>query len=127
RKACLSVDLRSTFFFGKMRAGRKIWRRTMGWRDAVLSSLRSFRQRHGTRMITRQEFITEELPRIISATGSTGRTPQQTLSRILQELRDEGLVEFLGDGSYFLQDATIDIDEEDLTDEAIDHAIRARR
>jgi hypothetical protein len=78
-------------------------------------------------MIARQDFITEELPRIISATGSTGRTPHQTLSRVLQELRDEGLVEFLGNGNYFLQDTTIDVDEEDLIDEALDHAIRSRR
>ncbi len=78
-------------------------------------------------MIARHDFITEELPRIISAAGSKGRTPHQTLSRVLQELRDEGLVEFLGNGNYFLQDTTIDIDEEDLTDEAIDHAIRSRR
>jgi hypothetical protein len=101
--------------------------RPMRWRDAVLVSLRSFRDRPGTRMIARQEFITEELPRIISATGSTGRTPHQTLSRVLQELRDDGLIDFLGNGSYFLQDATIDIDEEDLTDEALDLAIRSRR
>jgi hypothetical protein len=99
----------------------------MRWRDAVLFSLRSFRQRHGTRMIARQDFIAEELPRIISATGSAGRTPHQTLSRVLQELRDQGLVEFLGNGNYFLQDAAIDIDDEDLSDEALDHAIRSRR
>jgi hypothetical protein len=78
-------------------------------------------------MIARQAFIIEELPRIISAAGSRGRTPHQTLSRVLQELRDEGLVEFLGNGSYFLQDSAVDIDEEDLTDEAIDYAIRSRR
>ena len=99
----------------------------MRWRDAVLLSLQSFRQRHGTRMIARQDFITEELPRIITATASTGSTPHQTLSRVLQELRDEELVEFLGNGNYFLQDTPIDIDEEDFTDEAIDHALRARR
>src|SRR6516165_6286931 len=97
------------------------------WREAVLFSLQSFRQRHATRMIARQDFITEELPRIISATGSTGRTPHQTLSRVLQELRDEGLVDFLGNGNYFLQDTAIDIDEEDFTDEAIELAIRAQR
>jgi hypothetical protein len=78
-------------------------------------------------MIARQDFITEELPRIVSATGSTGRTPHYTLSPVLQEFRDGGLVEFLGNGNYFLQDTTIDVDEEDLTDEALDHAIRSRR
>jgi predicted restriction endonuclease len=37
------------------------------------------------------------------------------------------MIEFLGNGSYFFQDSIIDIDEEDLTDEALDHAIRSRR
>jgi len=97
------------------------------WRDAVLLSLQAFRHGHGTRMIARQPFIAEELPVIVSATGSTGRTPHQTLSRVLQELRDEGLVDFLGNGNYFLQDTAIDIDEEDFTDEAIELAIRAQR
>ncbi|WP_309601459.1 HNH endonuclease [Sphingomonas sp.] len=37
---------------------------------------------------------------IIAATGSTGATPWQTLSRELQELRDQGLLEFVGPGVY---------------------------
>lgn len=37
---------------------------------------------------------------IIAATGSTGATPWQTLSRELQELRDRGLLEFVGSGVY---------------------------
>jgi hypothetical protein len=44
-------------------------------------------------MISRKHFIEQELPQIISSTGSEGLTPQQTLSRVLQELRDDGLVE----------------------------------
>lgn len=99
----------------------------MGWRDAVLFSLTAFSKRHGTRMIGRQEFIAEELPRIILQTDSKGKTPDQTLSRVLQDLRDEGLVEFLGNGNYFLQDTPIDVDDEDLTDEALDLAIHARK
>lgn len=34
------------------------------------------------------------------ATGSTGATPWQTLSRELQQLRDSGLLEFVGQGVY---------------------------
>lgn len=37
---------------------------------------------------------------IVTATGSTGSTPWQTLSRELQELRDRGLLEFVGGGVY---------------------------
>ncbi len=69
----------------------------------------------------------EELPNIVAAPSSAGAPPHYTLSKVLQELRDEGLVEFLEKGSYLLQDTNIDVDDEDLTDEAIDHAIRARR
>lgn len=99
----------------------------MRWRDAVLDSLRAYHIRHGSRMIPRQQFIAEELTAIAAAVGSVGRTPEQTLSRILQELRDDGLVQFLGSGFYLLLDSAIDVSSEDFTDEAIDHAIRARR
>jgi putative restriction endonuclease len=37
---------------------------------------------------------------IIAATGSQGATPMQTLSRVLQELRDTRRIEFVGDGVY---------------------------
>lgn len=64
---------------------------------------------------------------MVAATNSSGLTPDQTVSRNLQELRDAGLVEFLDRGFYFLLDAVVDVDDEDLTDEALDHAIRASR
>jgi putative restriction endonuclease len=37
---------------------------------------------------------------IVAETGSSGATPWQTLSRELQELRDRGLLEFVGAGVY---------------------------
>lgn len=37
---------------------------------------------------------------IVAATNSTGATPWQTLSRVLQELRDTGKIEFVGEGVY---------------------------
>lgn len=40
------------------------------------------------------------MPTIVAATGSAGTTPWQTLSRELQELRDQGLLEFVGSGVY---------------------------
>ncbi len=99
----------------------------MQWRDAVLNSLRSFSIRNKTRSVERQQFIAEELPVIIGATSSQGLTPHQTLSRIFQELRDEGLIEFLERGHYLLLDAPIDVESEDLTDEAIDFALLASK
>jgi hypothetical protein len=74
----------------------------MSWRDAVLAALHRFSDRHATRVIGRQEFLAEELERIIGDTGSQGQTPDQTVSRVLQELRDEGLLEFLNAGEYQL-------------------------
>jgi hypothetical protein len=97
------------------------------WRDAVLNSLREFANRHRTRTVERQQFIAEELPSIASTTSSTGSTPSQTLSRVLQELRDSGYIQFLDRGYYLLLDQLIDVDFEELTDEALDFALQANK
>jgi len=49
------------------------------------------------------------------------------LSRELQELRDAGVLDFLGDGEYVLLDAPIHVETEPLPDDAIDLAIRHNR
>jgi putative restriction endonuclease len=46
-----------------------------------------------------------ELPRIVRETASRGATPEATLRRELQELRDRGGIEFLGQGRYRLTTA----------------------
>jgi hypothetical protein len=56
-----------------------------------------------------------------------GVTPTQTLSRILQDLRDAGKLEFVDPGKYLLLDSDIDVEYEDLPDEAIDRALQANR
>jgi putative restriction endonuclease len=56
--------------------------------------------RTGSTIFDRQTLIDAEGPRILGDTGSGGATPWQTLSRVLQELRDEGLLEFVGGGTY---------------------------
>jgi hypothetical protein len=99
----------------------------MQWRDAVLSSLRAYSQRRATRVVHRQAFIAEEMDTISSATQSQGATPTQTLSRVLQDLRDEGTLEFLDPGTYLLLDVPINVETEELTEEAIDAALRANR
>jgi putative restriction endonuclease len=51
----------------------------------------------GDLVFTRQDLMDAELNRIISETGSEGATPQMTLSRELQQLRDAGVLEFVDD------------------------------
>lgn len=56
---------------------------------------------------TLQELIGAELPRIVRETGSQGATPDATLRRELQQLRDRGGIEFLGGGNYRLTTAPL--------------------
>ena len=72
----------------------------ISWTDAVLSAVRRHVHRTGSTIFSRQALIDGEMEAIIAATGSTGATPWQTLSRILQELRDAGQIEFVGEGVY---------------------------
>lgn len=96
------------------------------WRDSVLDALARLSGRRGGDVIDRQALIAEELPRIVAETESRGATPHQTLSRVLQDLRDEGLLEFLGNGQYRLTGRPVDIEAVDLSDEQIDAALRRR-
>jgi hypothetical protein len=50
----------------------------------------------------RQWLLRRRLKRIVQLTGSAGKTPDQTLSRVLQGIRDEGYLKFKGDGVYVL-------------------------
>ncbi len=99
----------------------------MNWRDAVVESLHRFSKNNHTRLITRQGLIEQELPRISAQTQTTGQTPEQTLSRILQDLRDEGLLFFGGAGQYILLDEPLAVDAEDLPDDVVDEAIRKKK
>ena len=56
--------------------------------------------RSGRRTFSREELIEHELERIVEETRSAGSTPHQTLSRVLQDLRDDGQIEFLAPGEY---------------------------
>lgn len=72
------------------------------WSEAVEIAVRRLVARHGSPDFTRQQVIEEELGRIVCETGSRGMTPEMTLSRELQELRDRGEIEFLAPGQYRL-------------------------
>ena len=49
---------------------------------------------------TRQELIRKELDQIVADTASKRASSAQTLSRILQDLRDAGEIEFVKRGVY---------------------------
>ena len=97
------------------------------WRDAVIRAMHRYANNHNTKKITRQVLINEELDMIVSDIGYQGATPGQTLIRVLQELRDEELIYFIGDGIYLLADTPIHIDTEDLPDEVIDILIKKEK
>jgi putative restriction endonuclease len=73
-----------------------------GWSEAVEIAVRRLAARHGSPEFTRQQMIEEELGRIVRETGSRGATPEMTLSRELQQLRDRGEIEFVAPGHYRL-------------------------
>lgn len=75
------------------------------WSEAVEDAVRRHVARKGHSLFTRQDLIDDELARIVEETGSQGKTPEMTLSRELQQLRDRGTIEFVDDrGGYRLLD-----------------------
>ena len=80
-------------------------RSRLDWRTAVSEAIERIRLLKNSKTFTRDELIKYELENIISDTNSKGRTLEQTLSKVLQELRDEGFIEFIDyDGLYKLID-----------------------
>lgn len=76
------------------------------WREATWAALQ--RQARLGAAITRAALITDELATIKADVGSEGATPAQTLSRVLQELRDEGVLIFDGQGHYRIAEGVAD-------------------
>jgi len=98
------------------------------WREAVVDGIRRLTKNKNSYLFSRQEIINNQLDLIITEVQSIGETPSQTLSRVLQELRDDNLVEFVDNaGNYVFLVDNIDIEQEDLPEPAIDAAIKARR
>lgn len=72
------------------------------WREAVEAAVRRQAARSGG-VVTRQQLESEEDDRMRADTGTEGATPMQTVSRVLQEMRDDGIIEFTDDrGTYRL-------------------------
>jgi hypothetical protein len=65
----------------------------MTWHESVLSAIQRVTARTGHRVFSRQELIDTELRRIISETDPGSGTPEQTLTRVLQEMRNQGTIE----------------------------------
>ncbi len=78
----------------------------MTWREATINALTRMSLRHRKNFFTRTQIIKEELGRISQDVATVGRTPAQTLSRVLQELRKERFLEFDGHGKYTLLTST---------------------
>lgn len=73
------------------------------WSETVEDAVRRHCANIGSQSFSRQDLIDAELARIVAETGSRGVTPEMTLSRELQELRDKGVIAFVDDrGSYRL-------------------------
>lgn len=90
---------------------------------AVTNALQRYSGRNATVKIERAAFLQEELSRMVAETVSMGQTPEQTVSRVLQELRDSGVLFFSETGVYVLNAAPINASLEDLPDDALENAI----
>jgi hypothetical protein len=100
----------------------------VSWKEATIEALTRMSLRHKTNFLTRSQIIQEELDRISQEVAMSGLTPAQTLSRTLQELRDDGYIEFDGHGGYTLLSSTAipqssDIIPEYQTPDRIDSTI----
>jgi hypothetical protein len=73
----------------------------MKWKDAVRLAIARHCRVTKSDIFSRKSLIQKELARIVSDTNAKGATPEQTLSRILQELRNAGEIEFVDDHGIY--------------------------
>jgi predicted transcriptional regulator len=72
----------------------------MTWQESVAKAIQRLTSQTGRSVFTRQQLIDAEISQIVAETASKGETPEQTLSRVLQELRSQGVIEFESPGVY---------------------------
>ena len=65
----------------------------MTWHESVAAAIQRVTTRTRNRVFTRQDLIATELKQIISETQPGTGTPEQTLNRVLQEMRTVGILE----------------------------------
>lgn len=88
-------------FLGDLEQARKS---RISWRDAVKAAIKRLVSSRQRAEFSRQDIIESELLTITEEVRSKGDTPEQTLSRVLQELRHEGVIEFVDNqGKYLLK------------------------
>lgn len=97
---------------------------SLTWKNAVLLALQQYSERNSTVKVTREKFIKEEIKNIVADTESLGKTPSQTVSRVLQELRDEKVLFFSkNSGEYILNNIKINVGTEDFLEDILENAI----
>ena len=96
---------------------------SMTWTEATKVALQNFSKNNNTIVINRQAFIAQELGNIVQSIASTGQTPSQTLSRILQELRDEGFIFFSQTAGQYTLNQVISVSHEDLPEDVLENAM----
>jgi hypothetical protein len=74
----------------------------MSWHESVLNAIQRVTARTGHRVFSRQELIASELGQILAETDPGSGTPEQTLNRVLQELRIKGTLELESPDIYRL-------------------------
>lgn len=99
---------------------------SLTWQQAVKSGLMRYAAQNSTVQIERDRFLQQELSRIVADTASVGKTPSQTISRVLQELRDAGFLFFSNTGLYTLNQVAISATNEDLPDDVLENAVEER-
>jgi len=88
-------------FIGDIQSARKDRK---SWRDAVYAAILRLIDNNQTTEFTRKGIIEQELVAIAAEVESRGETPEQTLSRVLQELKSAGIIEFIDNhGKYRLK------------------------
>lgn len=93
------------------------------WTEATKQALQHFSIKNNTIVINRRDFILQELGAIVQSTESTGQTPAQTLSRVLQELRDEQFLFFSQAAGEYTLNRSVSASQEDLPDDVLENAI----
>jgi hypothetical protein len=64
----------------------------MTWHESVAAAIQRVTARTRNRVFSRQDLIDTELRQIISETQPGTGTPEQTLNRVLQEMRTVGIL-----------------------------------
>jgi predicted restriction endonuclease len=99
----------------------------MLWEDATKQALLRFAERNNTVVISRQLFIQQELNTIIENTQTKGATPSQTLSRVLQDLREDNVLFFSEQAGKYTLVQDIKASSEDLPDDVLENAIQQNK